>query len=161
MASSPAPAPHSSPWPMLGRRAVAGALGGFAGGIVFGFLMAQMGLLPVVASLIGSDSAGAGLILQLMISVVAGLGLTVPFAGRFLTGYRNGILAGLAYGVLWWVLWCVAGLLPMPRMPGMPVSALALIAALSLMGHLIYGAVLGLTAVRVLKGRTRPLDETP
>ncbi len=154
VSSSHVPAHHPHTWSTLGRRILAGVFGGLAGGIVFGCLMAQMGMFPMIASMVGSDSAGAGLIAHLMISVAVGLGLTVLFAGKFLTSYGNGAVTGLVYGVLWWVIWWgVGGLVITPRMLGVSVFTLEFMAAMTLVGHLMYGAVLGLTAVRVLKGR--------
>lgn len=41
----------------------------------------------------------------------------------------------------------------MPVMTGMPLFAVDLTALMSLMGHLIYGVILGLVAVRVLTSR--------
>jgi hypothetical protein len=129
-------------------------IGGLAGGAVFGFLMAQMGMFSMIASMVGSDSAGAGLVIHLLISVAAGVGLTVLFAGKFLTSYGKGAVTGLVYGVLWWVVWWgVGGLLITPLMLGVSVFTLEFMAGMTLVGHLMYGAVLGLTAVRVLKGR--------
>ncbi len=134
----------------FGRRVLAGVLGGLAGGVVFGMLMAMMGLLPMLASMVGSSSALVGFGLHLMISIMIGLGLTVLFGNRLLTGYGRGTLVGLAYGAIWWVL---GPLMMMPLMLGMPLFVLDMTSVFSLMGHLIYGAILGLTAVRVLKSR--------
>ena len=134
----------------IGRRAVAGTVGGIAGGIVFGILMAMMGMLPVIASMVGSDSAVVGFGVHLMISIGIGLGLTVPFGNRLLTGYARGALVGLVYGAIWWVL---GPLLIMPAMMGMPLFAIDGGAWMSLMGHMIYGIILGLVAVRVLQSR--------
>lgn len=131
----------------LARRITAGVTGGIAGGLVFGFLMAMMGMLPMVASLVGSDSAAVGFGVHLVISVLIGLGLTVPFAG-LLTTYGRAALVGLAYGALWWVL---GPLLIMPTMLGMPLFMIDAAAMWSLMGHLVYGVILALVAVRVLK----------
>jgi len=85
-----------------------------------------------------------------MISIGIGLGLTVLLGNRLLTGYGRGALVGLAYGAIWWVL---GPLVMMPLMLGMPLFTVDMTSVFSLMGHLIYGAILGLTAVRVLKGR--------
>ncbi len=134
----------------LGRRILAGVIGGLAGGVVFGMLMAVMGLLPMLASIVGSGSPWVGFAMHLMISIVIGLGLTVLFGNRLLTGYGRGVLVGLAYGALWWVL---GPLVMMPLMLGMPLFSVDMTSVFSLMGHLIYGAILGLTAVRVFKGR--------
>lgn len=131
----------------IGRRVLAGAAGGVAGGIVFGILLAVMGMLPVIASMVGSGSAVVGFGVHLMISVMIGLGLTLLFGNRLLTSYRRGALVGLGYGAIWWVL---GPLMIMPVMMGMPLFAPDLTALMSLMGHLIYGVTLGLVAVRVL-----------
>ncbi|MDI3195875.1 hypothetical protein QK290_13965 [Pseudarthrobacter sp. AL07] len=134
----------------IGRRVLAGVAGGIAGGIVFGMLMAMMGMLPVIASMVGSTSAVVGFGVHLMISVMIGLGLTVLFGNRFLTGYGRGALVGLGYGAIWWIL---GPLMIMPVMMGMPFFTIDLNALMSLMGHMIYGVILGVVAVRVLKSR--------
>lgn len=131
----------------IGRRVTAGVAGGAAGGLVFGMLMAMMGMLPVVASLVGSNSAAVGFGVHMVISVLIGLGLTVPFS-RFLHSYGRGIVTGLAYGVVWWVL---GGLLLMPAALGMAVFTLDMSAVASLMGHLVYGLVLALVAVPIMR----------
>lgn len=133
----------------MGRRVTAGVLGGLAGGLVFGVLMATTGMLPMVAALIGSDSAAVGFGLHLVNSVIIGLGLTVVLGGM-LTGYGRGAVLGLLYGAVWWVL---GALLIMPLMLGMPIFAVNTMALVSLMGHLVYGPILGLVAERVLRGR--------
>lgn len=133
----------------MGRRISAGVIGGLAGGVVFGVLMAMTGMLPMVAALVGSDSAAIGFGLHLVNSVIIGLGLTVVLGGM-LTSYGRGAVLGLLYGAFWWVL---GALLIMPLMLGMPVFAINTAALMSLMGHLLYGLILGVVAVRVLKGR--------
>lgn len=135
----------------IGRRVLAGVAGGIAGGIVFGVLMVMMGMLPVIASMVGSTSAVAGFGVHLMISMLIGLGLTVLFGNRLLNGFGRGALVGLGYGAIWWVL---GPLMIMPAMMGMPLFAVDLTALMSLMGHVIYGVILGLVAVRVLKSRS-------
>ena len=138
--------PHAST-SHLARRITAGAIGGIAGGLVFGALMAMMGMLPTIASMVGSNSALVGFGIHLVISVLIGLGLTVPFA-RLLSSYGRAALIGIAYGALWWVL---GPLLIMPTMLGMPLFMIDGTAMMSLMGHLIYGLILALSATRVLK----------
>lgn len=141
------PAAVSTP---LGRRVTAGIAGGLAGGIVFGMLMAMMGMLVTIASMMGSQSPWVGFGIHLMISIVYGLVLTLFFAARFLTSYGRGTLTGLVYGV---VLWITGPLLIMPMMLGMPLFTFNLTVMLSLMGHMIYGVILALVAVRILKAR--------
>lgn len=133
----------------LSRRVTAGAVGGIAGGLVFGMLMAMMGMLPMVASMAGSDSALAGFGIHMMISVLIGLGLVVPFAA-LLRSYGKGALVGLGYGAIWWVL---GPLLIMPAVLGMPLFMVDAMAGASLLGHLLYGVTLALVAVRVLKAK--------
>lgn len=148
-ATSPV-ARHPRAFPLhLGRRVASGAAGGVAGGLVFGMLMAIMGMLPVVASMVGSDSAAVGFGVHMVISVLIGWGLTVPFAG-LLTSYGKAALIGLGYGALWWVL---GPLVIMPTVLGMPLFTVDLPALMSLMGHFVYGIILALVAFRILKAR--------
>ncbi|SDI76468.1 hypothetical protein SAMN04488693_12234 [Arthrobacter subterraneus] len=144
-AQASAPAGHVP----MARRITAGIVGGLAGGAVFGVLMAMMGMLPMIASLVGSDAAVVGLAVHLVISVLIGLGLTVPFAGM-LSGLARSAVIGLAYGALWWLL---GPLLLMPTMMGMPVFMIDAAAWVSLLGHLIYGIILGVSASAMLRGR--------
>ena len=132
-----------------GRRLVAGLVGGLTGGLVFGALMAATGMLPMVASLVGSSSPLVGFGVHLVISVLIAWGLTLLFAG-LLSGYGRSLLMGLAYGVLWWIL---GPLVIMPAMLGMPLFMLDGMALMSLVGHLAYGAILALTAARLLRRR--------
>lgn len=111
--------------------------------------MAMMGMLPMVASMAGSDSALAGFGIHMVISVLIGLGLVVPFAA-LLRSYGKGALVGLGYGAIWWVL---GPLLIMPAVLGMPLFMVDAMAGASLMGHLLYGVILALVAVRVLKAK--------
>ncbi|WP_347755661.1 hypothetical protein [Agrococcus sp. ProA11] len=135
----------------LGRRALAGAVGGIAGGLAFGALMAMMGMLPMIASLVGSTSAAVGFGIHMVISVGIGigLGLTVLFA-QLLSSYPRGLLIGLVYGAIWWVL---GPLLLMPLMMGMAPFMFDAGSLPSLVGHLIYGGILGVVAVRLLRQR--------
>lgn len=119
----------------LVTRALTGALAGIGGGIVFGMLMAMMGMLPMVAGLVGSESAAVGGLVHLVISAGLGalFGLVAPAAGL---GVVLG--AGAVYGMVWWVL---GPLVIMPAWLGMPLFTLDQTALMSLMGHVIYGLV--------------------
>lgn len=134
----------------IARRAVAGTAGGVAGGLAFGVLMGSMGMLPMIASMVGSTSAGVGFLVHMVISIGIGLALTVPFGNMLLTSYSRGIVVGLLYGALWWVL---GPLIAMPMMLGMPLFMINTMTMFSLMGHLIYGAILGAVAVGILTHR--------
>lgn len=143
-ASAPRARTTSSPW---ARRATAGVLGGLAGGIVFGMLMAMMGMFAMIAALVGSASPWAGFGIHMVISIGYGLILTLFFS-RFLGSYGRGSVTGLIYGV---VLWVIGPLLVMPLMLGMPVFAFNAAVMMSLMGHLLYGLVVALVAVWTLR----------
>ncbi|WP_166785450.1 hypothetical protein [Cryobacterium cryoconiti] len=56
----------------------------------------------------------------------------------------------MADGAIWWGL---GPLVMMPLMLGMPLGVLDTTSVFSLMGHLIYGATLGLTVVHILTSR--------
>ncbi len=78
-------------------------------------------------------------------SVIIGAGFAIVL-GRFTSGIRSGLGAGLAYGGAWWIL---GPLTLMPFFMGMGFgvnwNAAAAAAMLpSLVGHLMYGGVLGL-----------------
>ena len=134
----------------LGRRAFAGLIGGIAGGVMFGAIMAMMGMLPMIGSMVGSNSPVIGFAIHLLMSIMIGLGLTVIFGNLLLTRYPRGVVVGMSYGAIWWVL---GPLMVMPMMFGMPLFTVDTTALFSLMGHLIYGAILGAVAVRILKYR--------
>ncbi|WP_262364222.1 hypothetical protein [Arthrobacter echini] len=138
----------SSP-PTIGGRLLAGVLGGLGGGVVFGALMFMMGMLPMIASLVGSTSVAVGFIVHLLISVLIGLALTLLGAG-LLDGTLRSALLGVVYGALWWVL---GPLLLMPAALRMPVLTVDGSSLASLMGHVIYGLILGLIAAGVLRRR--------
>ena len=132
------------------QRVLAGVVGGVAGGAVFGMLMAVMGMLPMIAMMVGSDVAAVGFGIHMMISIVIGLGLTVLFGNLLLTGYLRGLIVGMVYGAVWWVL---GPLVIMPMMMGMPLFTVDSTALFSLMGHVIYGGILGVVAVAGLARR--------
>lgn len=127
----------------LNRRVIGGVIGGIAGGLVFGAMMGAMGMLAMVAGVVGSESAGIGFLYHMFNSVVIGaiFGL-IP--GYWVHDYRSGALLGVIYGAAWWVL---GPLLLMPLMMGMgPGFATAFTPPMlmSLVGHLIFGLIAGL-----------------
>jgi uncharacterized membrane protein YagU involved in acid resistance len=132
------------------HRAVYGIVGGLAGGVVFGLLMAMMDMIGMVAQLVGSSSAAVGWIVHLAISAFIGASFAVLLGSRAKT-LVPAALVGMGYGVVWWVL---GALLIMPAQLGMPVFELNTTAWQSLMGHLLFGLVLGIVYV-VLARRER------
>lgn len=135
-----------------------GALGGLAGGAVFGIMMAMMGMLKMIASMAGSSSPIVGFLIHMMISAAIGAAFGLVLGG-WVSSVGRAIGAGLSYGFLWWLL---GPLTILPLMMGMGFgsqwNASAMRAAMpSLVGHLIYGAVLGFTyhwlSLRARSGR--------
>ncbi len=122
-----------------------GAYGGLAGGLIFGMLMGMMGMLPMIGSMIGQPTVAAGFVVHMANSVIIGVGFAIVL-GRFVSGTRSGVGVGLAYGGAWWIL---GPLTFMPLFMGMGFGVnwnVAAAAAMlpSLVGHLMYGGVLGL-----------------
>ena len=134
----------------LGKLVIGGIVGGIAGGIVFGMLMAMMGMLPLIASMAGSDSPIVGFGIHMLISAFIGATFGVIF-GPMSRTMPTGLGWGLLYGAVWWVL---GPLVIMPTMMGMGLqfgAAFTTPMLMSLMGHLIYGAVMGLVFAWFIK----------
>lgn len=144
----------------LAQRIVGGVIGGIIGGLVFGAIMAMMGMLPMVASVVGSKSAVVGLIYHMFNSVVIGAVFGLVF-GALSRGYGQGALWGLVYGVVWWVL---GPLILMPILLGMggPQFGMAFTPPMlmSLVGHLAYGLITGLVYVGYVHSRSVRRAET-
>ena len=127
----------------LVENGIAGAVGGVIGGIAFGILMGMMNMLPMIAGLVGSSSVVVGFLLHMAISVFIGVTYGLIFGSRS-QGNQTALLWGLIYGVIWWVL---GPLVIMPTMMGMGLqfaAAFTVPMLMSLMGHLLYGALTGL-----------------
>lgn len=131
-----------------------GVLGGLFGGVVFALIMLLNGTLtdlgmmtlPVIGSLVGQPSPLVGLAVHLLNSVVIGASY-VLFFGRIEKGMIDGMHFGMLYGVIWWFLGPMTW---MPLLLGMPIGSQWTLAGLlntfpSLIGHLLYGAILGMT----------------
>ncbi len=121
-------------------RVLNGVIGGIAGGVVFGALMQMMGMMGMIAQLVGSNSLAVGWVVHLAISAFIGATFAILLGSR-VTGLGLGALLGMLYGAVWWVL---GALVAMPAMMGMPVFQLNAMAWQSLAGHLVFGLILGL-----------------
>lgn len=114
-----------------------GAVGGLAGGVVFGMMMGSMGMLPMVGMLVGQESAFIGFIVHMLISAFIGAvyGLV---AGRFSLSWRAALVGGVVNGAVWWVL---GALILMPLLLGMNEMVFVIGQAqwMSLVGHILYG----------------------
>lgn len=121
-------------------RVFAGAIGGLVGGLIFGVLMQMMDMIGMVAMLVNSDAVAVGWLVHLAISVFVGVSFAVLFS-RIATSVLSSTLIGAGYGIVWWVL---GGLILMPARLGMDLFMFNTTAWQSLMGHVIYGVLLGL-----------------
>ena len=147
-----------------------GIVAGLVGGVVFGIMMqmmnaptpegGQMPMMGMVAMVVGSDSAVVGWLYHLFNSAVIGAIFGWLFGRRSLS-FGAGLGWGISYGFAWWI---VGGLILMPLFLGMPPFApvqmepMRPVAMGSLIGHLIYGIILGggfVMLKQVIPGLTR------
>jgi uncharacterized membrane protein YagU involved in acid resistance len=124
----------------------AGIIGSLVGGLVFGAMMAMMGMLPMVAGLIGSESSGVGFFVHMVISFLFG----ITFAVFTRITKWNGLVSGVTFGVL---LWFLFPFILMPVMMGMTEMAFQLTSdsMMSLVGHIVYGLITGLVYKTMVK----------
>lgn len=117
-----------------------GAVAGLVGGLVFGAMMHAMGMMGMIAGLVGAEGVAVGWAVHLVNSAIIGaiFGAIVPA----LRSWGAAAGAGAAYGFVWWVL---GALLIMPLWMGMPPFQVGQPQLLSLVGHLVYGVVTGMT----------------
>ena len=123
-----------------------GIYGGLAGGVVFGAMMGMMGMLPMIGKMAGHPSALFGFFVHMVNSAIIGAGFGL-LLGRGIRRLVDGLTRGLAYGGIWWLL---GPLTLMPLFMGMGLGVnWNLVAAgnmlPSLAGHLVYGAILGMS----------------
>ena len=124
-----------------GKRAVVGGLAATV--VMTGLMLAapMMGMPPMnIGAMLGSVMGGS-LVLGWMAHFIIGTGLALGYAAVFASRLpRPGFLRGAIYGVLPWLM---AQLVVMPMMGAGFFSGSFVAATGSLMGHLVYGAVLG------------------
>ena len=133
----------------------AAVIAGVIAGVVFGTMMqmmsaptpdgGEMSMIAMIGMIVGSPTVAAGWLYHLFNSAVIG-GLFGWLFGSHVRGYGSSLGWGAAYGFGWWIL---GGLILMPVMLGMsPFAPLTMagmqpVAMGSLMGHLIFGLILG------------------
>jgi hypothetical protein len=147
-----------------------GIVSGLVGGVVFGIMMqmmtaptpdgGQMPMLGMVAKVVRSDSIAVGWLYHLFNSAVIGAIFGWLLGSRSQT-FGAGLGWGVLYGFVWWIL---GGLILMPVFLGMPpfaplqMESMRPVAMGSLVGHLIYGIILGggfAMLTRGIRGLTR------
>jgi uncharacterized membrane protein YagU involved in acid resistance len=134
----------------LGR----GLLAGLIGGALFTPIWLHVDYFPNVAGLVGGESTGLGVFLHFLIAETIGAAYGLLFR-RHTFDLGSGLGYGLAYGVFWWVLGVLTLL---PEFLGAPLrweAELAAGAFPGLVGHLVYGAALGI-ALQALEARHNP-----
>ena len=127
-----------------------GVIGGLAGGAVFGMMMAMMGMLPMIGKMVGIPNALAGFVVHMAISASIGASFGVLLGSGVLT-IATGLVRGGVYGMIWWVLGPLT-LMPLMMGMGLGVNWNATAAANmlpSLMGHVIFGLVMGLVFAKL------------
>ncbi len=129
-------------WP---RAIVVGGLGGIIGGYVFGKWMEQVNFFPLIAGLVNSDSREVGITLHFIFAIVIGATFGLLFQ-RDVRGYGSSMGWGLAYGIFWWFLGPLT-ILPIWQGHSLPLDwsyqrGGELFG--SLVGHIVYGLLLGL-----------------
>jgi uncharacterized membrane protein YagU involved in acid resistance len=127
----------------LPRALVVGGTAGVVGGWAFGKWMAQVDFFPLIAGLVGSSSVMVGMTLHFTIAVIIGASFAVLFQ-RDVRGLGSCLGWGLGYGIFWWFLGPLT-LLPI-LLGSTPDWSYERGASLfgSLVGHIIYGLLLGL-----------------
>jgi hypothetical protein len=154
---------------VMSSRIATSTIAGVVAGIVFGLMMQMMtaptpggGQMPVIAmvgQIVGSPTIAAGWLYHLFNSAVIGAIFGWLLASR-VRGYGSGLGWGAAYGFGWWIL---GGLILMPVMLGMQpfaplmMAEMQMVAAGSLIGHLIYGLILGGLYVALYRGARVPV----
>ena len=150
-------------WP---RAIVVGGLAGLLGGFVFGKWMEQANFFPLVASLVRSQSREVGVLTHFGIAVIIGISFGIFFQ-RDLRGFGSSLSWGAAYGLLWWF---IGPLTLLPLILQQPLDWSVQHAADlfgSLVGHVIYGLIVGLvyaTVDRLWVGfftNTDPINRQP
>jgi uncharacterized membrane protein YagU involved in acid resistance len=132
-----------SPSFSLPRALIVGGLAGIVGGWAFGKWMAQINFFPLVAGLVGSESSMVGMTLHFIFAIIIGSTFGLLFQ-RDVRGHGSSMGWGMAYGMFWWFL---GPLTMMPLWLGRPLDWSYLRGGElfgSLVGHIIYGLIVGL-----------------
>jgi len=127
-------------WP---RAVVVGGLAGMVGGWAFGKWMAQVNFFPLIAGLANSESMMVGMTLHFIFAVIIGASFGVLFQ-RDVRGYGSSMGWGAGYGLLWWFL---GPLTILPIWQGYRLDWSYERGGMlfgSLVGHIIYGLIVGL-----------------
>ena len=148
----------------MSSRVAASVIAGLMAGVVFGMMMqmmsaptpdgGQMPMMAMVGQIVGPATIGVGWLYHLFNSAVIGA-IFGWLLGQRVYSYGSALGWGAAYGFVWWI---VGGLILMPILLGMPAFAplmmppMRMVAIGSLVGHLIFGLVLGAAFAWLYRG---------
>ena len=126
------------------RAVVAGGLAGVLGGAIFDRWISAGEFFPLLSGLSAKLSPGGSLVLQFLIAVLMGVIFGLLFQ-RDVRGYGSCMGWGIGYAILWWFLGPMT-LLPIASRTPLDWSSDAGSAMFgSLVGHILYGLILGVT----------------
>src|SRR5215510_12088918 len=134
-------------WP---RAVVVGGLAEIKGGWAFGKWMAQVNFFPLIAGLVNSDSVLVGVTLHFIFAVIIGASFGVLFQSD-VRGFGSSMGWGAGYGLLWWFLGPLT-ILPIwqAHRPDWSYQHGGELFG-SLVGHIVYGLIVGLIYAAVDK----------
>jgi hypothetical protein len=124
------------------RGLTSGALAGLLGGWAFSKWMEQVNFFPLIAGIVNSHSSMVGIALHYAIAVTIGVSFGLLFQ-REIRGLGSSLGWGAAYGTLWWF---IGPLTLLPLLTHAPLDwsydkGASIFG--SLVGHIIYGLILG------------------
>ncbi|GAC1374708.1 MAG: hypothetical protein NVSMB44_43040 [Ktedonobacteraceae bacterium] len=128
----------------LWRVLIVGGIAGLVGGWFFGAWLAQNNSFVLIAGIVNSNSQITGTIVHYIIAILIGMSFGLLFHRDV---YRSGssLSWGVAYGIGWWFLGSIT-LLPLLTGQRVDWSIPSISAHFgTLVGHVVYGAALGLT----------------
>ncbi|BCL83732.1 hypothetical protein ccbrp13_61970 [Ktedonobacteria bacterium brp13] len=124
------------------RAVTVGGLAGLVGGWAFSYWFAQNNAFVLIAGIVNSDSSAVGMLLHYLIAGSIGASFGLLFQ-RDVRSAGSSICWGLAYGLFWWFL---GPLTLLPLLLHQPIDWSYLHAGAffgSLVGHAVYGILLG------------------
>ncbi len=125
------------------RAVTVGGLAGLVGGWAFSTWFAQNNAFVLIAGIVNSGSSAVGMLLHYLIALIIGASFGLLFQ-RDVRSPGSSICWGLAYGLFWWFL---GPLTLLPLLLHQPVDWSSLHGSAwfgSLIGHAVYGILLGL-----------------
>ncbi|HEY6392823.1 MAG TPA: hypothetical protein VIX89_16200 [Bryobacteraceae bacterium] len=125
------------------RAIVVGGIAGIVGGWAFGKWMEQVDFYPAIANLVGSASPAVGETLHILFAAIIGASFGVLFQ-RDVRGYGSSMAWGMAYGIFWWFLGPLT-LMPLCLGESLDWSFTHASDLFGLLiGHIVYGLIVGL-----------------